>query len=322
MITVFARMMKIFRSVSRFYFEQPKWLTVVLLPAMLAMLGLFILKFSSAYAGWIENTLLIIWFLLAVLNAALAAYNADYFKNYRDEAIFSQTTLEHINHCIREKKRRLNDAVQASSGKGPHTLARAVRSKLKFERSVHFINKELFAAVEAYLKRSGRLGNAKIIVCMLAPDETGVCHLVGSANHSPGVSRRIPSKTYLNIYDRETLGGRLWADLDSLLYTTANTDKSSQEGRFKFLTSAEEEFLKSILCYKLINPVTGEPFALWCIEADDHNVLPDMSEIEHRRNLNHLLTIFAERLTLEYFHEYLFKEVDLYFRDILENKVN
>jgi hypothetical protein len=190
------------------YQKQPRWLVGVVYPVVLSFLGLVILRFSDKWSDIAQVIALGCWFIVALSTGILAAANDGSLKKVRATAGLRGSILQHSKQCDQEKQLELLEALTRGRNKGPAFLARSARAKMKLEGNLHLINKALFHTVETQLKDCGALGNAHLNLCLLMPDELGVCKLVGRPYCTPGTSRIVPQVTNLNINDLETLARR------------------------------------------------------------------------------------------------------------------
>lgn len=299
-------MSKKFLNISRRYTRLSPFLRIYVFPLGLGTISLLISSYGNLFPQYVQYILISLWVIFSWAHAVMLNVNigeANHLK-HREEAVSS--ILDNTNQCVKEKQRRLDDVIRQAH-RSDVRLIGALRNSIRSDNSIIFINAGLFRTISQYLNTSARLQGAHLSLSLLKPDEAGNCILVSPYEVTPGSTRGIPRKTRLNIHNKASMGGRLWNDKDNVILTTGNTFRSEKSGEFSFFTEQERNDLKSLFCYKILDPSSRDPIALWCLEANEYDVLPEYRDIKTKYEITEIFHNFEIRLNLEFSYDKLSK---------------
>jgi len=220
----------------------------------------------------------------------------------RDSAIAS---IQQVERCIGWKKDQLAGVIRRTEKLGsdvdPRRLLRAALIATDFNASITVINATLMWALHEHLKIIGRLGTGQLTLALLKPDETGEFVVLGDVRTTGGL-REFPSRTGIFVTDEHAMAAQLWRSAErpnTSVLCTSDTRKSAEQGEFVFLHEQEEHVLLSMFAFRVANPVSGEPYGIWCIDCDQAGVFPDKSERTLILDLMWICKLFRPRLQME-----------------------
>lgn len=292
--------------------KQPPWFRIVVLPVAVTASGLFILKFSQD-VHWLVNILFVMTYVALIFTLSVVNYaNSENSRELRERYEVSQDLVQNLGKCVSEKQRRLIGALSTPEDRPSHKIAVSVRRRIGFENSISTLNYALFTTILNHLRVRHRLNDSKIFMTLLVPDESGFLCVLGDPYRSQGCIRSVPRTTMINVGNTATMAGRLW-DAGILAMSSGSTEDSSKDGRFLFVDEAERRLVRSIMCYKIHNPITGEPFGLWSIDADRENVFPDEADEDAMAEITQIFNCFSERISLEIAYRHVISMIEPHF---------
>lgn len=298
------------RLLYKLFNRSPAIVRVGLFPSLLSVIGLAFLRMSTDTHWIIMSVTIILYGCVLILNAGITYANSE--KNMESTQSYDAALvlIESMDQCVSEKRRRLLDAFINRGELTATQIARAAKARVGFSNSLETINQALFASLKEYLRLKRRLGNAHLFQALLVPDAAGYLRILGADQHSKGCMRTIESPTKVSISSEDTLAGILWNDIPKVIATAADTKIAESEGRFKFFDPSERDLVKSILCYKIVNPLSGKPYGVWAVDSDRVGVFPPEDDDDVIGDITTIFNCFAERIRLEIVYKEVIERIE------------
>lgn len=272
-------------------------------PTLLTVLGISVLGLrpesgESPVGFWIA---MILYGVVLATKFVLDAANTRKFNNTAKRLASLQFQILHLDQVIKTKCANMIEATKTSDN--PQELLKRAKGKLGFDRSITVLNKELAETVINYLQSIGRGIDAEFVAKVIIPDNNGEFIVQGNWYKTGGT--RTPNRnTGLKISMDNCVASRLWHDRGKNVESHSDVEVAEKDGKFVYVHEGQRQNLKSIFCYQISDEDTGEPIAIWSIDADKIGVFPNGRD-EIQDELVRIFTSFALRVTLERTYSYI-----------------
>lgn len=296
------------------YKAQPLWLTVIVIPAFLGVFGLVILRFSSGWSGLFQVASFALWTSIVLLQGVISALSTALSREKSAAHDANVTMINNMSAMNMSRKRKLFEAKGRGSNIRLEAVAKRARGAVSLDAALIGINKSLFDSISTFLDASGRLESKHILLVLLKPDDSGKLVPYVEQIASSGYTRIVTGETGLRIDDQETLCGRLWESKVRSM-SIGNTEEAAKNEQFAFINQTDPENLKSIYCFKIVrpdDPQKSEPFAIWSVESDKVNALPDQKEEKIASQLNQIFSAHESLLHVELAFDEVLRTIEPY----------
>ncbi|MFN3248421.1 hypothetical protein [Roseibium album] len=307
---------RIFQSFTKFINNQPKWFRGFLLPVVVPLSAVLILQRADFDKFPITSyVLLFTYATLLALNAIALYQNSVLVEESQNKDKLKDVLIHNIDHFVSRRRQDLVGSIKQYGDGEISKFAESVHNEFNFEQSVARINTELFNTIREYLNMTGRLGTANLYMVLIRPNKDETFVRVGGEEKTTGNTRAMPVVTGISLNDDDALTVQLWKDRSNAIRSIPDTEEAERQGQFKFLNENERGLIKSMLCFRVNDPVTDTPFAIWRIDASDAHIFPSIDETETIKDLSKILSCFSERLTLEIAYGRIFDKLGDFYKN-------
>lgn len=209
----------------------------------------------------------------------------------------------------------MSEAINSASD--PGELLRRSRGKLKFDKGASALNEEAARSIIDYLGSYQNISNVHFVCKLLAPNKFGEFCVVGSWYKTGGT--RTPNRnTGLTIHMQNCLAKQVWDDRARSILSVPDVEVAEKGGNFVFVHESQRDNLKSACCFRVTDEHTGDPIAIWTIDADKVAVFPENGSAEIHE-LNRIFSSFATKLTLEWMYSNILDQTESVYERAIES---
>lgn len=291
----------------------PDGIRAAIIPTTLSVLGVVVLYIKGNGNNFWAGLCISLFGLFAFLKILVDYINFKSSRLIKNDYEQLRTCLSEINHVVEEKIAQL--ARIANSNQDALAKSKRARSTMKYKHTARTLCYGLKNTVITYLRNNKKLGNAEVSVSLLTPIADGTIIVVISRSlKRPDVSQS-SYRTDFSINKSDTLAGWLWNNPDTYI-SYSNVKDAIRDGRFRYLTEGQENYLRSIFCCKVYDARTHTPHSVISIDSDKVGLLPN-SGTAQADELAEIVGHFSTRLSLELVYDGLLDELGPFLEDAI-----